>query len=65
MIETLAAALGVTPKIERAPRQPGDVRLTSADFSKSLRVLGYRPATSFPEGIRRFVTWFRETHAHQ
>jgi UDP-glucuronate 4-epimerase len=65
MIETLAAALEVTPRIERAPRQPGDVRLTSADLTKSLRVLGYRPATSFPDGVRSFVTWFRETHAHQ
>ncbi len=65
MIETVAGALGVTPRIERAPRQPGDVRLTSADLSKSSRVLGYRPQTPFPEGIRRFVAWFRETHAHQ
>jgi UDP-glucuronate 4-epimerase len=65
MIQALAAELGVTPKIERAPRRPGDVRLTSADLSKSSRVLGYRPQTSFPEGIRRFVAWFRETHAHQ
>jgi UDP-glucuronate 4-epimerase len=65
MIETLAAALGIEPRIERAPRQPGDVRLTSADLSKSGRILGYRPSTPFPEGIRRFVAWFRETHAHQ
>lgn len=65
MIDTLAGALGVAPLIERAPRQPGDVRLTSADLSKSSRVLGYRPQTPFPEGIRRFVDWYRETHAHQ
>jgi UDP-glucuronate 4-epimerase len=65
MIETLAAALGVTPRVARAPSQPGDVRLTSADLGKSGRMLGYRPAVSFPEGIRRFVTWYRETHAHQ
>lgn len=65
MIATIAEALGVTPRIERAPRQPGDVRLTSADLTKSGRILGYRPATPFPEGIRRFVTWYRETHARQ
>jgi UDP-glucuronate 4-epimerase len=65
MIEIIAAALGVTPAVERAPRQPGDVRFTAADLAKSARVLGYRPATSFPEGIRRFVDWFRETHARQ
>lgn len=65
MIATIAEALGVSPRIERAPRQPGDVLLTSADLTKSGRVLGYRPATPFPEGIRRFVAWFRETHARQ
>jgi len=65
MIDTLGEALGVAPRIERAPRQPGDVRLTSADLTKSGQTLGYRPSTPFPEGIRRFVAWFRETHAHQ
>lgn len=65
MIDTIAQALGVTPRVERAGRQPGDVRLTSADLARARRVLGYQPVTSFPEGVRRFVEWFRETHAHQ
>lgn len=65
MIAEIAAALGVEPVIQPAGRQPGDVRLTAADLGKSHRVLGYRPRTSFTEGIRRFVTWFRETHARQ
>jgi len=65
MIAEIAAALGVEPVIQPADRQPGDVRLTSADLTKSHRVLGYRPRTSFTEGIRRFVTWFRETNARQ
>ena len=25
----------------------------------------YFEPTAFPEGVRRFVEWFRETHAHQ
>jgi UDP-glucuronate 4-epimerase len=65
MISEIAAALGVTPAIERTGRQPGDVLLTSADITKSGRVLGYRPCTPFPEGIRRFVAWYREQHARQ
>jgi UDP-glucuronate 4-epimerase len=65
LIVEISAALGIEPRIERAGRQPGDVRLTSADLSKSSRVLGYRPSVPFSEGIRRFVAWFRETHAHQ
>jgi UDP-glucuronate 4-epimerase len=65
LIAEISAALGIEPRIERAGRQPGDVRLTSADLTKAGRVLGYRPTVPFPEGIRRFVAWFRETHAHQ
>jgi UDP-glucuronate 4-epimerase len=65
LIAEISAALGIEPRVERAGRQPGDVRLTSADLTKAGRVLGYRPTVPFPEGIRRFVAWFRETHAHQ
>jgi UDP-glucuronate 4-epimerase len=65
LITEISAALGIEPRIERTGRQAGDVRLTSADLTKSHRVLGYRPTVPFPEGIRRFVAWFRETHAHQ
>jgi UDP-glucuronate 4-epimerase len=46
--------------VQWAPMQPGDVQQTAADLTKSGRVLGYAPATPFPEGIRKFVTWFRE-----
>jgi UDP-glucuronate 4-epimerase len=65
MITTIAGALGVEPRIERGARQPGDVQLTSADLTHSEAVLGYRPRTSFPEGIRRFVAWYREAYANQ
>jgi UDP-glucuronate 4-epimerase len=65
LIAEISGALGIEPRIERAGRQPGDVRLTSADITKAGRLLGYYPTVPFPEGIRRFVAWFRETHAHQ
>lgn len=62
MVAEIAAALGVEPKIEWAPMQPGDVQRTAADLTKSRAVLGYMPKTPFPEGIRRFVHWFREAY---
>jgi nucleoside-diphosphate-sugar epimerase len=62
MVDEIAAALGIMPKVERAPMQPGDVQLTAADLTKSGAVLGYAPQTPFPEGIRRFVAWFREAY---
>ena len=62
MVEEISRALGITPTIEWAPMQPGDVQRTAADLSKSGTVLGYAPRTPFPEGIRRFVAWFREAY---
>ena len=62
MVDEISAALGMTPKIEWAPMQPGDVQRTAADLTKSGAVLGYAPRTPFPEGIRQFVAWFREAH---
>jgi UDP-glucuronate 4-epimerase len=58
----IATALGIEPRMLWAPMQPGDVQQTAADLSKSAVVLGYAPKTPFPEGIRRFVHWFREVY---
>ena len=62
MVAEIAAALGIKPKIEWAPMQPGDVQRTAADLTKSAAVLGYAPKVPFPEGIRRFTRWFREAY---
>ena len=63
MTDTLAAAMGITPVIERAPMQPGDVRLDRRRPTRARTVLDYQPRTSFAEGIERFVEWFREAYA--
>jgi UDP-glucuronate 4-epimerase len=62
MVAQIAAAVGVSPKVEWAPMQPGDVQRTAADLTKSNAVLGYMPKTPFPEGVRRFVQWYREAY---
>jgi UDP-glucuronate 4-epimerase len=62
MVTEIAQALGIEPRLERGPMQPGDVQRTAADLTKSHAALGYAPRTSFPEGIRRFVAWFREAY---
>ena len=60
MIATIAEAMGVRPAILRKPMQPGDVDRTYADVAKAKRLLDYEPSMPFPEGIRRFVEWYRE-----
>jgi UDP-glucuronate 4-epimerase len=62
MVAEISTALGIQPKVEWAPMQPGDVQRTAADLTKSSAVLGYMPKTPFPEGIRRFVQWYREAY---
>jgi UDP-glucuronate 4-epimerase len=62
MVAELAQALGIEPKLQWGPMQPGDVQRTAADLTRSRAVLGYAPVTPFPEGIRRFVAWFREVY---
>ena len=45
-------------KVVYRPKRAGDVRRTSADIHKARRLLGYRPAVGFEEGIRQTVHWF-------
>ena len=59
MINTIAGVLGVEPKIKQLPMQPGDVDRTYADISKAKKLIGYSPKTSFEEGIKKFVEWYR------
>ena len=59
LVELIAGALGVTPRIDWQPEQPGDVPITFADVSRAARELGYAPKVPIEAGITRFVDWFR------
>ena len=65
LIELIGTALGVEPRIERLPCQPGDVLRTCADISKARRELGYNPLVAIEDGIPAFVEWFRNYHGTQ
>jgi UDP-glucuronate 4-epimerase len=59
-IEALEAALGRTAERNYLPMQPGDVPATAANTDELDAWVGFKPGTPVPEGVRRFVTWFRE-----
>lgn len=61
LIAKLGEALGVEPRIERLPEQPGDVPITYADVSRARAELGYDPKVSIDEGLARFAEWFLAT----
>jgi nucleoside-diphosphate-sugar epimerase len=41
------------------PRHPADVLATWADISKAERLLGWRPQTTFPDGVVALVRWYQ------
>ena len=60
MIEIIGKVLEVTPNIEQLPMQKGDVERTYACIDKAKELLGYEPKTSFEEGIKNFVKWYKK-----
>jgi UDP-glucuronate 4-epimerase len=63
LVGELSAAMRMTPVLQWAPMQPGDVQLTCADVDKARRVLGFEAGTPFAEGIQRFAAWFWRAYA--
>ena len=59
-IEMLEKCLGKEAIKNLLPMQPGDVPDTCADISDLVQDLGYRPATSLEDGVRKFVEWYEE-----
>ncbi|HUI10806.1 MAG TPA: NAD-dependent epimerase/dehydratase family protein [Bacteroidota bacterium] len=58
-IRIVERIMGVSAKIVRVPRRPGDQLATKADIAKARRVLGYAPRTPVEEGLAREVQWHR------
>lgn len=57
LISTIENEIGKKAKIEHLPMQPGDVQKTYADIKKAEKLLGYRPKTTFKEGLRCFIQY--------
>lgn len=49
--------MGKDENIMYEAMQPGDVDITYADISKAAELLGYQPATSINEGIKKYINW--------
>jgi UDP-glucuronate 4-epimerase len=60
VVDLLERALGRKAIKELVEMQPGDVPETCADIDDLMRDVGFRPSTPIEEGIRHFVSWFRE-----
>lgn len=59
-IELIERETGKSATKRLLPMQAGDVPETVADWSKAKRDLGFVPKIAIDEGIKQFVTWFKE-----
>lgn len=59
-IQILENTLGMEAKKNMMPMQPGDMKVTYADISKSQDMLDYEPETGIEKGIEKFVDWYKE-----
>jgi nucleoside-diphosphate-sugar epimerase len=48
--------------VQYAASRSGDVKDSLADITKARTLLGYAPSTSFEEGLKRTVDWYRSTY---
>ena len=62
-IEAIEAATGKTAMRNLMPMQSGDVPATWADASLLKTLTGYAPQTTVPDGVAKFVQWYRQYYA--
>jgi len=58
-INAIETSLGIEPKKNMLPMQPGDVHATWAEMDDFFTATGYKPNVSVQEGVQRFVEWYK------
>lgn len=59
-VEAIEKAIGREAVKNFMPLQDGDVPATHADVEELAEWTGFRPAMPVPEGVERFVAWYRD-----
>ena len=59
-ISEIEKQLGKKAKINYKPLQLGDVVASHADVSGLVKDFGYKPSITVDEGIREFISWYKE-----
>lgn len=59
LAEAMKEHLGSTSPIEIGPSRTGEVVRYIADISRARETIGYDPQTSFEEGVRKSVEWYK------
>lgn len=64
-IEAIEQELGIEAIKEMKPLQAGDVPATFADVSDLVKDLNYKPETTVKEGIKQFITWYKNYYRNK
>jgi len=59
LIKNIECGLGKAAKIDRKPKQLGDVDITYANITKGKTLLSYLPKTEIRKGLSEFIRWFK------
>jgi UDP-glucose 4-epimerase len=59
VIDLIRQIVGVDLDVDREDAQKGDVRHTSADMTKAMDLLGYKPKVSIEEGLKMEFEWIK------
>ena len=62
-IEAIENELGITAIKNFMPMQEGDVPATWADASLLENLTGFRPNTSYKQGVKNFVDWYKDYYS--
>jgi UDP-glucuronate 4-epimerase len=57
-IRTMESVAGKKATLKLQPKLPADVYVTYADTTKARKLLGFNPAISIDEGVKRFWQWY-------
>ncbi len=60
LISIIETELGREARKNFLPLQPGDVPETYADIEKTRETLGFNPRTQIKEGVKAFITWYKD-----
>ncbi|HIJ51635.1 MAG TPA: SDR family oxidoreductase [Planctomycetes bacterium] len=60
-IDIINELLGKSIKPIYDPPRSGDVKHSLADIALADKLLGYKPAISFKQGLQKAITWYRES----
>ncbi|WDP86424.1 MAG: GDP-mannose 4,6-dehydratase [Desulfobacter sp.] len=59
-VHAVEEAIGKKAKVDYLPMQPGDVKATWADVDGLISDIGFKPAMSVRQGVKKFVDWYKE-----